>query len=329
MSSLGYLKGALSNIHHPGSKPDIIIFATPRSGSTFLMELLAAQPGMKIFDEPLNANYPQCRRELGVETWEELTIMPDRERKYRHFFGGLINNRIKDLNRPLWAKYGRLFTNRVTIKNIHGGKDMLPWFAETLRVQILILLRHPIPTVLSHRKFPRLPYLLRQPGHRKLFTEREIAYAEDIIASGTKIEQGTLDWCLEVGAMFRNPCPEATIITYEDLTVFPEESFAYLRERLDLLLLGNVRALAARASVSTEQSDDETRRFFADGGTGDRTFLISRWTKRIGSDEIKRAFEILDFFKLDQYRPDDLFPAALYRLPARGSDARLVEPALT
>jgi len=327
MGWLKYLKGAGSNIHRPGGKPDIFIFATPRSGSTFLMELLGAQPGMKVFDEPLTVNYPESRRELGVSTWEELTIMPDREKRYERFFGRLLSNRIKELNSPLYAKSGRLFTNRVVIKNIHGGKDMLPWFAETFKAQIVVLLRHPIPTVLSHQKFPRLPYLLRQPGHRRLFSDQEIAVAEELIANGSRLEQGMIDWSLEVAAMFRNPWSEATVISYEDLTVFPNESFAYLRDRLHLEPVGNVQALAARASVSTGQSDAETRTFFADGAKGDRTFLINRWTKRISEPEIKRAFEICRHFQLDQYSEVDLFATAPYRLPSlRHSTADATQP---
>ena len=137
MGVLKYLKGAVSNIHRQGDRPDIFIFATPRSGSTFLMELLGAQPGVKIHDEPLTVNYPEIRRELGVDTWEELTVMPDREAHYFRFFDRLRRNKIKELNRPLYRKHARLLTNRNVFKNIHGGKDMLPWFTETFDALIL------------------------------------------------------------------------------------------------------------------------------------------------------------------------------------------------
>ncbi len=317
MGFLKYLKGAASNIHRQGSKPDIHIFATPRSGSTFLMELLAAQPGIKIHDEPLTVNYPESRRELGVDTWEALTVMPDREERYRRFFDRLGHNRIKDLNRPIYRKHSRLLTDRNVFKNIHGGKDMLPWFADTFGAMILILIRHPIPTVLSHRKFPRLPYLLRQSGYRRLFTEQEIGFAEKLIAHGTRLEQGMIDWTLEMCAMFRNPPPGATVISYEDLTVHPEQSFAWLRERLLLAPIDDMASLIAQPSVSTGQSDDETQHFFAQTGPdADRSFLINRWTQRVSAEEIRRAFEICAFFGLHLYEEGRLFPTDPYRVPA-------------
>lgn len=322
MNWRAYLRGAGFNIHRPGGKPNIFIFATPRSGSTFLMELLGAQPGMKVLDEPLNANYPACRRELGITNWEDLTVMPNREEQYKAFFGGLLENRIKDLNRSPLLKYGRFVTTRVVIKNIHGGKDMLPWFARTFDAKIVVLLRHPIPTVLSHQKFPRLPYLLRQPVHRKLFSPEEVAFAEKLIKTGTRLEKGVIDWCLEIGAMFRNASPDATVISYEDLTVFPRESFEFLRGRLLLEPMDDVEQRAARASVSTGQSDDEARHFFAKGGGGDRRFLISRWRSRVSERELRRVFEICRFFGLDQYSEDSLFPTGAYRIPAISGGGR-------
>jgi hypothetical protein len=329
MGLLKYLKGAASNIHRQGDKPDIYIFATPRSGSTFLMELLAAQPGIKVHDEPLTVNYPESRRELGVETWEALTIMPDREERYRRFFDRLRFNKVKELNRPIYRRHGRLFTNRNVFKLIHGGKDMLPWFAETFGAMIVVLIRHPIPTVLSHRRFPRLPYLLKQPVHRKLFTDREIAFAEDLIVGGSKFEQGMIDWSLEMGAMFRNLPADATIISYEDLTVYPEQSFAWLQERLLLDPVDDIGALIAQPSVSTGQSDEETQRFFAQSGPGaDRTYLISRWQQHISPEEVSRAFEICAAFDLQLYERGNLFPMDPYRPPAlrqKKSEAVLID----
>jgi hypothetical protein len=330
MGLFKYLKGAASNIHRQGSRPDIYIFATPRSGSTFLMELLAAQSGAKIHDEPLTVNYPESRKELGVDSWEALTVMPDREERYYHFFDRLRRNRVKELNRPFYRKHSRLFTDRNVFKMIHGGKDMLPWFAETFGAMIVVLIRHPIPTVLSHRKFPRLPYLLQQPAYRELFTDSEIAFAEDIIANGTKLEQGMVDWTLEMCAMFRNPSPGVTVISYEDLTVHPEESFAFLRERLQLNPIDDLASLIAQPSVSTGQSDDETRSFFAKAGSdADRSYLISRWTQRVSKAEIRRAFEICDFFDLHLYEEGNLFPTDPYRVPALRRLRTGAEAALT
>ncbi|HSU03977.1 MAG TPA: hypothetical protein VLI93_00230, partial [Acetobacteraceae bacterium] len=131
-----------------------------------------------------------------------------------------------------------------------------------------------------------------------------------------KLEQGMVDWTLEMCAMFRNPPPNITVISYEDLTVHPEASFAWLRERLLLDPIDNIASLTAQPSVSTGQSDDETRNFFAKAGPdADRTYLISRWTQRVVPEDIRRAFEICGFFGLHLYEDGNLFPTDAYRIP--------------
>lgn len=323
-----YVAGTLSNVHVQGSKRNVIVFALPRSGSTFLMELLAAQPGMKVYNEPFTVHYAVSRRELGIESWEELTVGDDRRERYGRFIERLLANRVKELNPRFYRADRQLLSTRVTIKNIHAGKDIIPWFAETFRLMIAVLIRHPIPTALSHRILPRLPFLLRQKEHRALFDNSEIAFAERIIAQGPKFDQSILNWALETGAMFRNPAPGALVISYEDLTVYPHESFAFMREHLDLAPVADIDRLVSRASGSTVQSDPAVQHFFdAAAGTADRRFLIERWTEKVTPTQIDRAFEICDRLKIDVYRSGSFFPTPKYRVPGLQPEQGSVQPA--
>jgi hypothetical protein len=318
MSTLSYLKGLVSNVHLQGEKPDVFLFSTPRSGSTFLMEVLNAQPGVKIFDEPLTVNKEEVRRELGVRTWEEFTVMPDREVRYRRFFERLRKNDLKELNRPFYWRSSRFLTNRNVFKIVHGGEDMVAWFAATFEAQIVLLVRHPIATALSHRQLPRLPFFLRQPGLRALFSPRQIALAERLIERGTILEQGVLNWTIQNAAMLRPPLdPGWALVSYEDLTLHFEESFEYLREKLQLAPIADARSLAGAPSGSTRQSDPATRAFFSNTHAGDdRGYLVEKWRARVSAEEERRAFEICDAFDLRVYEPGNLLPRAEFRIPA-------------
>lgn len=317
MLILNTIKGLLSNIHRPGRKPDIFLFSTPRSGSTFLMELLSAQPGMKMYDEPLNMRYPAVTRALGVSTWQASTTLDHRERIYAKYFGDLLNNRIPAMNRPFYRRNAPFFTNRVVMKIIHGGEDMLAWFQETFGVQILILIRHPIPTILSHAHFPRLPYFLRQPGMRRCFTDDQIAFAEQAIDGDDEFAKGIVNWCLQNRPMLPpDRDPAWTVISYEDLTMHPEASVAYLTKRLDLDPVDDLDRLINRPSVSTVQSDKETKAFFEKiADAEDRSFLITKWRDRIKPGQEAQAFDILARFDLDCYAPGAPYPTAPYRVP--------------
>ena len=317
MSLFRYVKGAVSNVHRPGDRPDIFIFATPRSGSTFLLELIAAQPGVKIYDDPVSINKPVARRELGIESWEQLTTMTDREERFQRYFDRLRQNSIKELNRPFYWQTGRFMTNRHVFKLLSAGEDMIGWFAASFDARIVILVRHPISTALSHQQLPRLPHYLRQPAFRQLFSGPEIAYAEEIIERGDFFEQGILDWALQMAGMFRpSPRPEWAVVSYEDLTVHSGPTYAYLCDKLWLDPLADLDALVARPSGSTDQSDLETQRFFADAqASRDRVYLIDKWTKRISDDQVRRAFEICKVFDIGLYEEGNLFPTAPYRVP--------------
>jgi O-antigen/teichoic acid export membrane protein len=312
-----YLKGSVSNIHRPGPRPNIFIFATPRSGSTFLLELLHAQPGMKLYNEPLSANRSVCRRELGVKDWKELTVLGNREQAYKRYFDKLQANRLKEIIPPLYRPYGRLLTNRIAYKILHGGEDMIGWFAKTYGGAIVILMRHPIPTAQSHEQHPRLPYMLQQPDFRALFSQREIAFAQAIIDGGSIFEKGVLSWSLQTAAFLRKGIdPSWAVISYEDLTIFPEASFAYLSEKLQLDPIDNLEQLSARPSGSTYMSDADTQKFLnSDAPHADRSFLINKWTSRVSDEDEQRAFAICAALNVDVYERGNLFPTARYRIP--------------
>ncbi len=157
--------------------------------------------------------------------------MRDREERYRRFITRLSRNRVKDLNVPIYRPNGRLLTRRNVFKIIHGAEGMISWFAETFGGKILVLLRHPIPTALSHAQLPRLPYFLLQPTVRNLLSAKEIEFAEKIIADGDPFAKSILNWALQVTAMLRPGLkPDWALISYADLSVYPRQSFEYLRK---------------------------------------------------------------------------------------------------
>src|SRR5436190_11845966 len=80
-NSAKYVLKAVSNLHKQGDRPNVFLFATARGGSTWVMEILASQPGMKYYDEPFNIRRDNVAR-IGLFTkWEDLmadTDDPDR-----------------------------------------------------------------------------------------------------------------------------------------------------------------------------------------------------------------------------------------------------------
>lgn len=317
-SRLSRLVAPFGNLHRQGDLPDIFIFSVPRTGSTFLMEVLAAQPGMKAINEPFNLNYPHSRRELGVNNWPDAVMLPNRREIYRRYVDRLRHARIKDFKSPFWTKNGRFYTTRNTFKILHAGEDMIPWFEEQFGGMILLLIRHPIPTVLSHAKHPRVDYFLQQPEMRAQFAPQHIAFAERILASDNQYDRGVLDWCLQYYPAFaKGVDPRWTVISYEDLSVESEGAVSYLEQRLKLFPTRNLNKLIGTPSGSTVQSNPDTVAFFNSGEVAnERNFLIEKWRRALAPGVEERTFEILQGMGLDIYSYGSLFPAEKYRIPA-------------
>ena len=61
-----------TNLHIKGSSENVFIFSTPRSGSTWLMELIWTQKGFKYCNEPLDLRNKLLRSKLGFDSWNQL-----------------------------------------------------------------------------------------------------------------------------------------------------------------------------------------------------------------------------------------------------------------
>lgn len=317
LSPLSPYLAPYGNIHRQGNLPDIFIFSVPRTGSTFLMEVLGAQPGMKSIDEPFSMNYPHANRELGVNNWPDAVTMANRRDVYGRYVDRLCKGQINDFKSPFWSQNGRFYTTRNTLKILHAGEDMLPWFEERFNCMIVLLIRHPIPTVLSHDQHPRVDYFLRQPEMRAQFSTSHLSFAEHILATGSVYERGVIDWCLQYYPAFTHGIrPSWTVISYEDLTVESAGAVKFLEQRLKLSPVKNLSRLIGKPSSSTNQSDPDTVAFFKSGKASDsRDYLIEKWRNGLESGREERTFEILDGMGIDLYRRGDLFPAEKYRIP--------------
>ena len=56
----------LFNIHRSSEKPSVLIFSSPRSGSTWLQELIWSQPEFKYVNEPLNLKGAWLQNKSGI-----------------------------------------------------------------------------------------------------------------------------------------------------------------------------------------------------------------------------------------------------------------------
>lgn len=299
---------SLSNIHRSGNEPNVFLFSTPRSGSTWLMELIWTQPGFKHCNEPLNLRNPLVVKELGIAKWEDLgnehTALPFLEK----YISGYCQGRIRFKNPNPFSRYYRPLTRRIVFKVIHGGEAHINWFRDTFDGRILYLLRHPIPVSLSRRVLPRL-YPFLQSEYRRYFTSEQIDYAERVVASGDHFDQAIVDWCFQNKVPLQQQTEDWAMITYEQMVVDPQPVVNCLAQKLGLPCPSRMMERLTIPSAVTAQSNEQTQAFMKDtAGRQGRDWLIDKWKTQVTSAQMGKAAEALSIFEIDVYRVDSSLP---------------------
>lgn len=101
---LKQLLKSLVNIHMPGGH-NVFIFTSPRSGSTWLMELILTQPGFKPCADPFDLRDPTVKMKLnswGVTEWSDF-YDKNIEKALREYISGYCDGRYHFKDPPFFA----------------------------------------------------------------------------------------------------------------------------------------------------------------------------------------------------------------------------------
>jgi hypothetical protein len=297
------------SVHRPDGRPDIFIFSTPRSGSTWLMELFMSQPGFKYCDEPFNIRTRAVRELSGIADWRDL-FASDAESSIEPYIRSFINGRpcharLKHAL-PLGKDY-RPVTRRIVFKILHTGKDRMDWFQHRFNAKIVYMLRHPIPVALSRRTYPRLE-VMRQTPFARHFSSEQLRLADEIIENGSRLQRGVLSWCLQNKIPLSRLEKEWIVVTYEQLVVDPVPIVDRLMTGCQLNERNAMIARLPYPSETTWQSDDITKEKFNKKSVPN-TWFIEKWRDKVDDKEEKQAMDILLSFDIEAYRYGSFLPS--------------------
>ena len=299
---------AALNVHRPGGEPDVLLFSTPRGGSTWLFELIGTQPGFKSCEEPLNLRNSNVSRALGIDDWQDM-YHKSREPSICVYFQRLHEGKLSHMNRNLWEANHRAFTHRMVYKVLHGAEYMAPVLAESVGARVVVLLRHPIPVALSRRTLPRLDAILQSSASEHYDAEvvREMI---DIAAKGAPLERGVLSWCLQTAPLLNAARPDWAIVTYEQLVVDASPVIQHLAEVLALPDPDTMLARVNRASASIRgMSTQATHEMLAQPASRNRSlWLVEKWCEKVPLEQERAAMAVLEMFGIEAYQFGSVFP---------------------
>jgi hypothetical protein len=311
MQDLKYLIKSISNWHKQGEKKNILINATPRGGSTWLMELIASQPGMKYYDEPFNIRRDNVQRIGLFKDWSD--FLPegcDKDRVF-NFLNDLVHNRYRFMNPPPFRKNHHIITSRIVYK-LHELEFLIDEIAQACNCQVVYLIRHPIPNSLSRNQIPRLDYFVKSDYYReKHLDDSQFENVKKIFQSGSKLQKYTLCWCYEnIDALKASDLSKWLVISYEELVLNSAKSCKLLYDRLDLddygILLKTVGEPAANIALSRQETHEIMH---APDDLERKRKLITRWKSNIDDSDERAVFDVLSLFGIEDYSYGRFIPA--------------------
>ena len=299
---------SLSNVHRDRNGQCIFIYATPRGGSTWFMEMLWSQPKFKSINEPLNVRNYKVQECLGIKRFSEL-YSPENEAKIIAYLKALSANRIKFLNPSPLRKNYRFFTENCVFKLIHYNLFDSQWLVKNLNAKTLIVLRHPIPVSLSREVFPLLSDF-SNCKFREYFTAGQLSFIDKIALSGTHLEKGVTAWCMHNGFIAKNLGRDACCVTYEQAVNEPEKIIQYLCESLNLPSKQAMHKQSDKASAVRKKSSAANQALLK--SRQGRKELIHTWRKKVTEAEEADLMGILDLFNMDLYQAGQNFARSSY-----------------
>lgn len=292
--------------HRSGPRPNIGLFSTRRGGSTWLMEVIAVNRGVRYVDQPFSLHHPAPGhiRRLPIPSRSQFTSLEaDAEPRVRAFVEDLFEGRLS-VNAPweIWHPTFHWTTDRVILKVI-DAKPLIEWFDRSFDLQILYSTRHPVPSALSVIRngwaLTAHAYLRDPEFVARWLNDDQVAFAWDVLREASPLQQHVLNWALENLVPLRRlqANPHWLFVSYEHATLDPAGTVDFLAEHLDLpdrgRMLKQVRTASrsTRKLSSTFEPADEARA------------RLRAWRQHVSPEEERAALGILDRFEIPAYRP--------------------------
>ena len=306
----------LGNLHVPSRRHgNVCVLSSPRSGSTWLMELILTQKWFKPCNEPLNLRKPAISRRFGSSNWADL-YSESQQHKVGHYLQSFLTNRYSAAfkNLRIGQKHYRPITRRIVFKILHACEHNVSWLARVLNAKVVLLIRHPIPVALSREQLPRLHVFLNS-DFTELLTSSQRSIARHVLDRNDRFELAILDWCLQNVLPLQQARNSLLVLTYEQLVLDPQPALERLVTYLDLDSLDRMLESITRPSGSVSKSSAETASFLeSQSGKKDRMWLIDKWRKRVSVDQERELMQIVADFGIDVYRAGDSVPDSAYWL---------------
>jgi hypothetical protein len=314
-------------------KDTILISGTPRSGTTWLMEIFEVIPGYISLFEPLNPIYFPESIKVGLQSRKYLppdVDWPEGEEYLRKIFTGCIQSDTSWLEKGDYTKknfnslvhgymdqlkpenlFHQLLGEKLIVKSVRLNR-LFPWIAARFQLRSMIfIIRHPCAVVAS-----RFKPGARLPTDISRYVRVSFPTQVDILNEASEIkglDEGLLDrlksiktqeellaasWCLENYVPLSHPKPYPWIVvSYEKLVKDGEKEINRIFNEIGEKHIPSSAFKHLRIpSVVTHKSEYKI--------VTKADEQLSKWKKSLSKKQIENILSIVSDFGFDFYTED-------------------------
>ncbi len=315
-NTITFFLKSFSNYHTRSDKKDIFLFATPRGGSTWVMEILASQTALKYYDEPFNVRRMNVQKTKLFQSWQDIMPESNNTETIITYIQSLQNNNYKFMNPPPFRKHHRFYTNRSIFK-IHEIEHLVNEIQTQCNGSIVYLLRHPIPTTLSRNVYPRLELFINSKYYQDNYiSSDQLKEIKKIYSKGNDLQKGIVSWCYENLIPLKYAKNDDWLfVSYEEILLNSEKSCKSMADYLKFDDINKMMEAINIPSTNIKMSNTDTLKIMQSRDNVERKkALVTKWKNKISTDDERACFDILGLFDLDVYSFNRYIPTDKYLL---------------
>lgn len=279
---------------HVDPAKTILIFGTPRGGTTWLEELVRTIPRTATIWEPLDQEKNPKVARIGFY-WRqhipEAERWPEAEALFEDLFAGRMLSNF--LTRTSTIAQLRA-ADRLVVKFIRGNL-LLPWIVRRFPLpKPVFLLRHPCAVISSQsmrRTWDNYDVVIRPPAHR--FEALYRSYQPHFETATSFVERQAALWAADNAYLLKHPLNDVawTTITYEELVMHPEPTLRKVFSAWGMEVPAGAMDVVRKPSSTV-----------VDGSrVHDPIAQLSLWQSRLTPEEIQRALTMVRRFGIELY----------------------------
>lgn len=293
----------------------IVVVGSPRSGTTWLGDLLEASPKIHQVYEPFNrwspdpfkgvdwpfSNQfvPYVGRTQASHEWEPATRRLMRQQVPPRYFGRTLASHLRRGQVAEWSApvlnsiSARMRGSTLLIKDPRAT-HLAEWLAGQFNSRIVYMVRHPCGVVAGAKRmgwrFQAAWLLQNEPLMRELLDpirdELEVSASEahDVIACGIGM-WNAYTWPLVI---FKNSIADLAIVDYDELAINPAPNLVALCETLGIHFDRSVSARLSETTTGSTVTPLSNEQHVLVRKSSD---VASSWQTRLTDDEVERVME--------------------------------------